>query len=73
MNVCVFGVGYVGLVQGAVLAEAGHDVICVDINPSKIQQLNAGEIPIHEPGLEGLLRANLEDKRISFKIGRAHV
>ena len=66
MNVCVFGVGYVGLVQGAVLAEAGHDVICVDINPSKIQQLNAGEIPIHEPGLEGLLRANLEDKRISF-------
>ena len=46
MKVCVFGTGYVGLVQGAVLAEAGHTVTCVDIDPEKIWKLNLGEISI---------------------------
>lgn len=51
MNLTVFGIGYVGLVQAAVLAEVGHEVVCVDIDEKKVERLNQGLIPIFEPGL----------------------
>jgi len=51
MKITVFGTGYVGLVQGAVLADAGHTVICVDIDEAKLARLKDGDIPIFEPGL----------------------
>ena len=53
MNITVFGTGYVGLVQGAVLAEVGHDVLCVDVDAAKVEGLKAGRIPIYEPGPRG--------------------
>ena len=52
MRITVFGTGYVGLVQGSVLAEVGHDVLCVDVDARKVEGLNAGRVPIYEPGLE---------------------
>ena len=66
MKVTVFGTGYVGLVQGAVLAEVGHHVVCVDVDPDKIEQLQQGHIPIHEPGLENLVRDNHAAGRLHF-------
>src|ERR1700733_5899375 len=66
MRVTIFGSGYVGLVTGACLAEAGNHVICVDVNAQKIERLNAGEVPIHEPGLEALIKRNAEAGRIEF-------
>ena len=52
MKVTVFGIGYVGLVQAAVLAEVGHQVVCVDVDKEKVESLKLGQIPIYEPGLE---------------------
>lgn len=66
MKVTVFGTGYVGLVQGAVMAEIGHEVICVDIDESKVVALRGGEIPIFEPGLDKLVLENLKNGRLSF-------
>lgn len=66
MNIAVIGTGYVGLVTGACFAEGGNDVICVDINKEKIAQLNNGEIPIYEPGLDELIRNSREAGRIEF-------
>ena len=66
MKVTVFGTGYVGLVQGAVLAEVGHHVLCVDVDAGKVARLCEGEIPIHEPGLEPLVRENLAAGRLAF-------
>lgn len=66
MRISVFGTGYVGLVTGVCFAEMGNDVICVDINPEKIEQLNRGESPIYEPGLDELISNNLKEKRIQF-------
>ena len=66
MNVSVVGSGYVGLVAGACFAESGNDVICVDVDESKINQLKNGEIPIYEPGLEGLVERNYREGRLKF-------
>src|SRR5579862_3192097 len=66
MNICVIGTGYVGLVTGCVFSDLGNDVICVDKNPDKIAMLRRGEMPIYEPGLEELVRRNVEDRRLSF-------
>jgi UDPglucose 6-dehydrogenase len=66
MRVTIFGSGYVGLVTGACLADAGNHVVCVDIDAGKIERLNRAEIPIHEPGLEALIRRNAEAGRIEF-------
>lgn len=66
MNVTVFGVGYVGLVQAAVLADVGHSVCCVDVDEKKIEGLKNGVIPIFEPGLTELVLTNYEKKRLDF-------
>jgi UDPglucose 6-dehydrogenase len=66
MKVTVFGVGYVGLVQGAVLADAGHDVLCVDINEKIVDDLKNGIIPIYEPGLTPLVETNYKEGRLAF-------
>jgi UDPglucose 6-dehydrogenase len=66
MKVSVFGVGYVGLVQGAVLADAGHDVLCVDINKQIIDDLKNGIVPIYEPGLTPLVEINYKEGRLAF-------
>lgn len=66
MNVCVIGTGYVGLVTGAVFADLGNDVICVDKDKSKIDMLQRGEMPIYEPGLEEMVQRNTEEGRITF-------
>jgi UDPglucose 6-dehydrogenase len=66
MRVTIFGSGYVGLVTGACLADAGNHVVCVDVDAGKIDRLKGGEIPIHEPGLEAMIRHNAEAGRIEF-------
>ncbi|MBI1987644.1 MAG: UDP-glucose/GDP-mannose dehydrogenase family protein [Nitrospinae bacterium] len=66
MELCVIGVGYVGLVTGAVFADLGNDVVCVDIVEEKIRQLNEGMIPIYEPGLEEMVHRNVKDHRMAF-------
>ncbi len=76
MKVTIFGSGYVGLVTGACLAEVGNQVLCVDIDPGKIERLNAGEVPIFEPGLARMITHNREAGRMVFttdaKQGVAH-
>ena len=66
MRVCIFGTGYVGLVTGTCLAEVGHDVVCVDIDQAKVDGLNRGIIPIYEPGLEPMVKANHAAGRLRF-------
>ncbi|PIJ51648.1 UDP-glucose 6-dehydrogenase [Erwinia sp. OLTSP20] len=66
MKVTVFGIGYVGLVQAAVLAEVGHDVICIDVDENKVENLKKGIIPIYEPGLTPLVMQNYESGRLKF-------
>lgn len=66
MKITVFGTGYVGLVQAAVLADAGHDVICVDIDEQKIENLKQGIIPIYEPGLTPMVTQNYQEGRLKF-------
>jgi len=71
MRVAMIGTGYVGLVSGACFADFGHDVVCVDKDPSKIERLERGEIPIFEPGLDDLVAANVRDGRLSFALDGA--
>ena len=66
MRVTIFGSGYVGLVTGACLADAGNHVVCVDVDAGKIERLKRGEVPIHEPGLEALIKRNAEAGRLEF-------
>ncbi|MCA0393849.1 MAG: UDP-glucose/GDP-mannose dehydrogenase family protein [Proteobacteria bacterium] len=66
MRVAIFGTGYVGLVTGTCLAEVGHEIACVDIDPAKVDGLNAGVVPIFEPGLTPMVRANHAAGRLSF-------
>jgi len=66
MNIVVVGAGYVGLVCGACFAQWGNRVTCVDIDADRIRRLNAGEVPIHEPGLEPLIAANVRAGRLFF-------
>src|SRR6059058_4358283 len=66
MNVTIVGTGYVGLVTGACLAELGNNVFCLDVDQAKINLLNAGGMPIHEPGLEEIIQRNAEEGRIVF-------
>ena len=66
MRISIFGTGYVGLVTGTCFAEMGNDVVCVDIDEHKIKQLQAGQIPIYEPGLEDLVRNNSARQTLHF-------
>ncbi|MCB2226318.1 MAG: UDP-glucose/GDP-mannose dehydrogenase family protein [Desulfarculaceae bacterium] len=66
MNICMVGVGYVGLVTGACFAEFGINVCCVDKMPDKIEMLNNGKVPIYEPGLEEMVAKNMREGRLSF-------
>ena len=70
-RVAVIGTGYVGLTTGACLAHLGHQVICADIDPVKIELLQSGQIPIYEPGLEDLVQEGLATRRLSFVLGAA--
>src|SRR5271154_7326858 len=66
MRITIFGTGYVGLVSGACLADAGNQVLCVDVDERKIAMLLKGEVPIHEPGLDALVKRNAEAGRLRF-------
>jgi UDPglucose 6-dehydrogenase len=66
MKVSIIGTGYVGLVTGACLADMGNHVMCMDVDERKIERLRQGEIPIHEPGLDNIVRANMASGRLSF-------
>jgi UDPglucose 6-dehydrogenase len=66
MRVTIFGSGYVGLVTGACLADAGNHVVCVDIDAAKVERLRRGEVPIHEPGLDELIKRNTAAGRLEF-------
>src|SRR5271168_5200069 len=66
MRITIFGSGYVGLVTGACLADAGNHVVCVDVDRRKVELLSAGEVPIHEPGLDVIVRRNFAAGRLRF-------
>lgn len=71
MRIAMIGTGYVGLVSGVCFSDFGHDVVCVDKNPEKIEMLKRGEVPIYEPGLDALMAKNVEAGRLSFTLDLA--
>jgi UDPglucose 6-dehydrogenase len=71
MDVTIFGSGYVGLVTGVCLAEVGNQVLCIDVDPRKIDLLNNGGVPIYEPGLEDMIKHNRESGRLRFSTDAA--
>ena len=73
MKICIIGAGYVGLVTGVCFADFGNEVICVDNAKEKITDLKNGKIPIYEPGLDELVKKNLNSNRLNFttNIGKA--
>ncbi len=71
MNVTIFGTGYVGLVTGACLADMGHHVLCVDVDARKVEGLKKGVIPIYEPGLDGIVTANVAAGQLNFTTSAA--
>ena len=68
----MFGTGYVGLVTGTCFAEMGNNVVCIDVDKQKVDDLKAGKLPIFEPGLEQMLLRNLETGRLAFSTDSAH-
>ncbi|MDP9064360.1 MAG: UDP-glucose/GDP-mannose dehydrogenase family protein [Pseudomonadota bacterium] len=76
MRITIFGSGYVGLVTGACLADVGNNVVCVDVDANKVEMLKRGDVPIHEPGLDNVVRRNSEAGRLVFttdaKVGVDH-
>jgi len=66
MQVSIFGTGYVGLVTGTCLADVGHDVVCIDVDAAKVEGLNRGVVPIYEPGLTPMVKANHAEGRLRF-------
>src|SRR5258707_2013800 len=66
MRITIFGSGYVGLVTGACLADAGNHVVCVDVDERKIAMLKQGGLPIHEPGLDAVVKRNFDAGRLRF-------
>ena len=66
MHIAVIGTGYVGLVSGTCFSEFGHDVICIDTDAGKIDSLNAGEVPIFEPGLQAMIEKNTRSGYLKF-------
>ncbi|MES2968704.1 MAG: UDP-glucose/GDP-mannose dehydrogenase family protein [Pseudomonadota bacterium] len=71
MKIAMIGTGYVGLVSGVCFSDFGHDVVCVDKDPGKIDRLNGGEVPIFEPGLQDLMAKNVAAGRLSFTLDLA--
>jgi len=72
MKITIFGSGYVGLTQAACLAETGHEVCCIDKNTQRIAQLEKGNSPIHEPGLDKLIISNIKSGRLTFTTNPEH-
>ena len=72
MKISIFGTGYVGLVSGACLADVGHHVVCMDIDPVKIEKLKSGILPVWEQGLEKLIERNVMAERLQFATDTAH-
>src|SRR5271166_6722802 len=66
LRISILGCGYVGLVTGTCLAEIGHEIVCTDSDVAKIRTLQQGDLPIYEPGLDQLVRGNVDAKRLSF-------
>ena len=66
MEISVIGSGYVGLVQAAVLADVGHQVICMDVDRERIERLRTGDIPFYEPGLSGMVSSGVDSGLLSF-------
>ena len=71
MKIAMIGTGYVGLVSGVCFSDFGHEVVCVDKDPRKIEMLNKGEVPIYEPGLEDVMSRNVDAGRLSFTLDLA--